>query len=182
MARPRSPGTADIREPCPNRPNSPCASARYTTTQSARPATIAAEAFATAPAQPPPTATPLHVREPELSRSQRCRQGRGRVAVVAVGREPVDIARVYARVRARRQDGFQAQDKFGLRRLTVPVISRLADTHDRGLAAQTTIAHVSLPRSPTMEKGLGASHAFRRCRSAFPDGRLLAADVLRSNS
>src|SRR6476619_6700817 len=62
------PPTKRLRDPWPQRPNWPWASARNTTTHSACPVAIAAAALATAPDPPPPP--PPHCIEAKLSSRQ----------------------------------------------------------------------------------------------------------------
>src|SRR5439155_10993163 len=76
-------------------------------------------------------------------------QPRGVVAVVAVGREAVHLARVDARVLAGRQDRAQRQRELGLRRAAVLVVGGLANPDDRDPAPDT---HV--PRSVAESHGV----------------------------
>ena len=60
-------------------------------------------------------AAPLHVRQPQLPCAERRGEPGGIVAIVAVGGEAVDIARVDARILGRCQDRHQRQLELGFR-------------------------------------------------------------------
>ena len=106
---------------------------------------IAAAPLATAPEPPPPP--PPHCIEAKLScvAAERGRQARRLAAVVAVGGEPVDVARVDAGVGARLQHGLDGQLELGVGRSAPLVVLGLGDADDGDLAAQRALGHRRAP-------------------------------------
>ena len=86
-------------------------------------------------------AAPVHVGKAQRRQAERRGQARWVVAVVGVGGEAVDPARIDAGFLAGRQDRLQSQLELGDRRLTVLVVGGLADTGDCHLAAKRALAH-----------------------------------------
>ena len=68
--------------------------------------------------------------------AQRRGEAAGLAAVVAVGGEAVDVVRADAGVLARSDHRLQGEFEFGVGRLAVAVVGRLADADDRGLTAE----------------------------------------------
>src|SRR5204863_58950 len=105
---------------------------------------------------------PLHVREAQLGQAERGGQPRGVVAVVAVGREAVHLARVDARVLAGRQDRAQRQRELGLRRAAV--------LGPDGLVARVRSGHTVVDMSTTpVALARDLSHAFAARGADFAD-------------
>ena len=86
-------------------------------------------------------AAPLHVGQPQLLGAERGGEPRRVVAIVAVGGEAVDVARIDPGILGRRQDRHQRQLELGFRRLPVLVVGGLADPDDGHLAAQAALDH-----------------------------------------
>ena len=125
----------------PKRWNWPCASARKTTTQSAMPHGDRRRGIAHGGRAAAATAAPVHVGEAQRRQAERRGQPRRVVAVVGVGGEAVDPARIDAGVLAGGEDRLQRQLELRDRRLAVPSVGGLADARDRHLAAQGAVAH-----------------------------------------
>ena len=104
-------------------------------------------------------AAPVHVGEAQRRQAERGREPGRLVAIVGVGGEAVDAARVDAGVLAGGEDRLQGELELGDRRLAVPVVGGLADAGDRHLAAQGAFAHGILALS-------AGSAAARRCRGS----------------
>ena len=88
-----------------------------------------------------PAAAPVHVGEAQRRQAERRGEPRRVVAVVGVGGEAVDAARIDAGILAGCEDRLQRQLELRHRRLAVPVVGRLADARDRDLAAKSALAH-----------------------------------------
>ena len=134
-----------------------------------------------------PAAAPVHVGEAQRRQAERGGQARRIVAVVGVGGEAVDAARIDAGILAGRQDRLQGELELGDRRLAVLVVGGLADTGDRHLAAKRALAHglaVSWcdsapgPRSP----GSGRSSAPAPWRARRPTAAPWCARSPRPNA
>src|SRR6266545_4358035 len=66
------------------------------------------------------------------------------VAVVAVGREAVDLSRIDARVGAGAENGLEGEGELGVRRLAVLVVPGLADAGDGDLASKSPLLHAAV--------------------------------------
>ena len=114
-------------------------------------------------------AAPVHVGEAQRRQAQRRGEPRRIVAVVGVGGEAVDAARIDAGILAGGEDRLQRQLELRDRRLAVLVVGRLADAGDRHLAAQGALAHArryvagtSMPEEAGAVQARGPWRARRR--------------------
>ena len=82
------------------------------------------------------TRPPLHVRQAQLGEPERGRQSRRLVAVVRVGREPVDVSDGDSRVLACREHGSARELELRFRALVALVVGRLAHARHGDSAAQ----------------------------------------------
>ena len=97
------------------------------------------------------SAAPLHRRRPQAVNAERRGQPRRLAAVIAVGGEAVDVARVDSGIRAGRQDRLQRQLEFRIGRGAVAIIISFADADDGDTSPERTVCGGPGHHAPTFE-------------------------------
>jgi hypothetical protein len=98
-----------------------------------------AAAFATAAQHPPASSAPLHRGRTQPPRSPRSRKPGRIVAIIAIGRKSVDLARVEPGIGAGGQNSLESELEFRVRRSAVAIVLGLAYPDDRYAAPKRAI-------------------------------------------